>query len=122
MLSAGDVILIDCQNLKNPHDKFAICVCPTRKWFFFINSKPNVFTPEAQVPIRSYELACLDYDSWVDTSKVISFSDSELIPAKRDKRRHKGALSNAVKLRIKKAVRIHGLLAEIYAESVRENL
>ena len=121
MLSPGDVILIFCQKLKVPKDKFTICVCPERKWFFFINSKPRPLKPESQVPIHDYELPCLDHDSWVDTSKIISFSDSELIPAKRDKRRHKGSLSNALKLRIKKLVRDHERLPGHQAQVVEDN-
>ncbi len=122
MLSPGDVILIYCRNLKDPHDKFAVCVCPKRKWFFFINSEPRKRKPDAQVEIRTYELASLDHDSWIDTSSIKSFSDAELIPAKRDRNRHKGTLSPAVRLKIKKAVREHNRLSEVQAKVIDENL
>ena len=122
MLAAGDVLLVDCQKLKDPHDKFTVCVCPDRKWFFFINSKPRAMSPEAQVPVRDYELDCLDHDSWIDTSKIIRFSEAELVHAKRDRQRHKGPLSNAIKLRIKKKIGEHGVLTEEQVRVVKENL
>ena len=121
MLAAGDVVLIDCQKLKNPHDKFTVCVCPTRKWFFFINSKPRTLSPDAQVPIHDYELDCLDHDSWIDTSKIISFSEAELVSARRDRQRHKGPLSNVIKLRLKKRIREHGELTEEQVRVVEAN-
>lgn len=115
MPSAGDVILVNCQLTNPPKEKFAICVCPEKKLFFFINSQPRRLA-EAQVEIQDYELDCLSHNSHVDTSKVVTFSECELQTS-----RHKGPLSNMLKLRIKRRVREHPHLAKRYADLVDRN-
>ena len=115
MLSAGDVILVKCQFTKPPKDKFAICVSPKEKLFFFINSKPGRLA-DAQVEIQKHHFDCLSYNSHVETSKVVTFSPREMKTS-----RHKGHLSNMLKLRIKKTVRQHPHLAKRYADLVEQN-
>lgn len=121
MLAAGDVLLVYCLRITPPHDKFVICVCPEREWFFFINSKPR-HEADAQVRIEPYQLAFLDHPSWVDTSKIVTFLSDELVPAKRDRRRHKGPLSPMLRQRIKRVVRGHGHLPTMQADIVEANL
>ena len=90
-------------------------MCPEEKLFFFINSRPRRLA-EAQVEIQDYELDCLSHYSHVDTSKVVTFSERELHTS-----RHKGPLSNLLKLRIKMRVREHPHLAKRYADLVEQN-
>jgi len=121
VVSAGDVLLVHRRYINPAHDKFVICVDPGRDWFFFINSNPRRLAA-AQVPTEPYELRCLDHRSWVDTSKIVTFSDEELIPAKRDRHRHKGPLSPMLRLRIKAVVQKHTYLPAGQAAAVNENL
>ena len=115
MLSAGDLILVNCQFTNPPKEKFAICVCPEEKLFFFINSRPRRLA-EAQVEIQDYELDCLSHYSHVDTSKVVTFSERELHTS-----RQLDHISNLLKLRIKNRVRGHPHLAKRYADLVEQN-
>ena len=122
MLSAGDVLLVHCLFTDPQKDKFALCVCPTRRWFFLINSEPWEKKADAQVEIQSFELAALSQNSWVDTSRIVAFQQSELLPALRDRNRYKGQLSNAVRLRIKTVVHGHGYLPAGQKAVAEENL
>ncbi len=115
MPSAGDVILVKCQFTNPPKEKFAICVCPEEKLFFFINSQPRRLA-EAQVEIQDYELDCLSHNSHVDTSKVVTFSEREL-----ETSRHLDHISTMLKLRIKTRVREHPHLPKVHADLVGQN-
>lgn len=121
MLKAGDVVLIHCLSTNPPKDKFCICLCPTNKLFFFINSK-QYWPKDAQIMVQPHELTFLNHDSWIDTSKVINISQSEIRNAVKDKNRHKGSLSNLIRLRIKKMIKTHRHLPEAHVDVVNKNL
>lgn len=108
-LASGDVLYVWCDRITPPHDKYCICVLPEDRWFLFINTKPPR-AREAAVLIRSYELTCLDHDSYVDTSFVYLLSEDEIASTLAHRSRRKGLLSNMLKLCIKTNVRGHNLL------------
>ena len=115
MLRVGGVILVNCTLIKPPKPKFAICVSPNQKLFFFINSKPRRLA-DAQVKVQEFELACLAHDSYVDTSKMVTFSVNELASAQ-----DRDLISNTVKLRIKNCVRNHSHLPGRQIELLEAN-
>ncbi len=120
-MKPGDVLLVFCRSINPPKDKFAICLCPERRWFFFINSKPW-WPPETQVEIKTHELRCLDRDSWVDTSKIVQLSASEIADARGDNRRRKGELSPMLRIKLRKTVESSETLREIEIGIVVGNL
>ena len=120
MLVAGDVLRIYCRHINPPNNKYVICVCPTPAWFFFINSEPRR-AAVAQVQILPSELPCLAHNSFVDTSKFVTFSTAELDAALREKKRRKGRLSQMLKLRIKRVVQNHTLLPPAHIQAVENN-
>ena len=115
-LTAGGVLLIYCTYIEPPHDKFCVCVCPDRRWFFFINSEPRK-SNVGQVPVLPRDLDCLDHESYIDTTKIVTFTTNELSRAQR-----KGAINPTIKLKIKMAVQAHGILPAKQVQVVDENL
>ena len=62
-----DIIRYKTNTIKHP--KYCICIDPVRKFFLFINTRPNIENPDGDIlvkPIR--ELSFLDYDSYINTS------------------------------------------------------
>ena len=115
-LTAGDVLLIYCNYIKPPHDKFCVCICPKRRWFFFINSEPRRANI-GQVAVLPRDLACLDHKSYIDTSKILTFSSGEL-----SKAQHKEGINPTIRLKIRLAVQAHGVLQTTQAQVVGQNL
>lgn len=115
-LKAGDVIHLHCLSTKPPKNKFAVCVCPERNWYFLINSKPW-WRKDTQVEIGVNELGCLKQTSHIDTSKIMYFGPGEMTSAS-----IKGFLRDDVKNRIKEAVNAHGILPNLQSELVAKNL
>jgi len=74
MLQPGQVVLIDRKHLPHiGHDKFALCVCPGKLFFFYINTKSR-FPANAQAQVLGkIELPFLGHTSYVDTSQVHTF-------------------------------------------------
>ena len=120
-LASGDVLYVWCDRITPPHDKYCICVSPEDRWFLFINTKPPR-ARDAAVLIRSYELDCLDHNSYVDTSFVYMLSEDEIASALARRNRHKGPLSNMLKLRIKTNVRNHNLLRKQLRDAIMHRL
>lgn len=80
-LLAGLVIRVPDQRV-NPRGKpkWHICVCPERRLFLRINSKP-LWPPHH--PILSSKNAFLDHDSHVELTQLHFFAESELRKAER---------------------------------------
>lgn len=116
MLNPGDVIHIYCRFIKPSHYKFAVCVCPENNWFFFINSEPWTFKPDAQVLVKHTELEVLNHDSYIDTAMFCFFRHVDVENAD-----HKGRLPNTVMKRIRDSVEKHGHLPGIHREIVMNN-
>ncbi len=117
VLQAGDVLYIYCSYITPPHFKYAICVCPARPLFFFINTEPRRIAPDAQVLVTPSELPCLDRDSYVNTAQVLTFSEDEI--AKSQKR---GALPDNIKKRIRENTDNHAHLPPGHKKLVDRNL
>ncbi|MBL4871887.1 MAG: hypothetical protein JKY41_00450 [Rhodobacteraceae bacterium] len=114
-----DVVRIYCDDLRTPHDKYCICICPERNWFYFINSEKPEFrkSRELAVSIESYEAVFLNRTSYVDTTTIQKFHSDQLNDCKSDNDRQCGPLLPAVRARIQVAVGSHNALnaAEVAA-------
>lgn len=108
------MIRIFCANLPTAHDKFCICICPLRRWFFFINSEPPQFrrAREAAVEIQNFELLFLRHLSFVDTTSLAAFSADEVETALADSKRQHGPLPPMLRERIKAAMDLHAALTQ----------
>ena len=74
MIKAGEVALLRFQFSDPPKIKICLCFCIERGFFFIISTKPYRWAPpDSQVTIFKEELACLDHDSYLDTSKAYEF-------------------------------------------------
>ncbi|MBL4805970.1 MAG: hypothetical protein JKY31_01620 [Rhodobacteraceae bacterium] len=110
-----DVVRIYCGFLKQPHDKYCICICPERRWFYFINSEPPQFRKARAlaISIENYEAVFLNRVSYVDTTKVEKNLDTDSIDqAITDQDRHCGAIMPTIRERIRGAVGQHNVLTE----------
>lgn len=117
MLQPSDILYIYVTFIRPPHYKFVVCVCPEHPLFFFINTNPGSFTPDADVFVKKTELTFLEHDSYIDTSAVCTFPEMELNKAEK-----KGVLPDSIKERIKDTVTQHKHLAPIHAKKVIKNL
>ena len=62
-----DIICYKTNNIKHP--KYCICIDPVRKFFLFINTRPDIKNPDGDIPVKPIrELSFLDYDSYINTS------------------------------------------------------
>ena len=100
---AGDVFLIYCRLINPPKDKFVVCVCPQRRWFFFINSEPWK-PPETQIRLTTNDLDFLAHESWLDTSRISCMTEVELNEALGEPGRSKGTLGESVRAKLVNAI------------------
>ena len=117
MLQSGDILHIYVTFIRPPHYKFVVCVCPKHPLFFFINTGPGSFTPDADVFVEKAELRFLDHDSYIDTSLVVTFPQVEL-----DQAEKKGVLTDSIKARISDTLTQHKYLAPVHAKKIMKNL
>lgn len=104
MLEPGELILIDCPIVNPPHDKFALVLSLKPKPLFaFINSRINEFIQkqprllEVQVLIDCRHHTCLNYDSYLDCSEVVTQSLTDIEEQlRREPSRDKGRCSTKV--------------------------
>jgi hypothetical protein len=89
-----------CNWIKPPHDKIALCICDTRNWFFWFNSKPALHG-HGQLPVASGEHSAITKDCFLDLSGLRSVSADELAKAQM-----RGAISDALKARIVTALSV----------------
>jgi hypothetical protein len=108
------VIRVWCSKLNSPHDKYCICVCPQRHWYYFINSDPPIPKKARDVvlKIEKYLLPFLSHDSFVDTTVLQkSLPRDELTRSWGDKKRYMGVLSPQLQIKLKKTAAAHGVLS-----------
>lgn len=125
-LSPGDVVHIWRDDLvgRGESFKYMVCICPVQRWFFYINSLPYRKVPEANVEIRHYEFTRLPNDiSYLDSRKVTVLSYDALTNGMaRRGAANLGPLTPAVRVRIKNAIRKHGILPSRQEAFVIKNL
>jgi hypothetical protein len=95
-LKKWEVVRVWRPDLDRPHDKFCICLCWEKRWFFYINSNPPKFRKarEVAVQVENYEALFLHHTSYIDVSSIISdLPEQELLAALADEKRCHGALS-----------------------------
>jgi hypothetical protein len=122
-INAGDVIYITAHFTIPPKPKYLICVCPKTFRYMVINSGPYLLASMAQLRITVGEVTCLQHDSYVDTSKLVTLTKMEttnVVEAKPS--RNKGPLPIAVRKRIKEMVSKHGIMPNDQVALLMANL
>lgn len=76
------VYKIHCSYITPPHNKFSICVCPSKAQFLWINTDPRKTRQQSQVLINREDLSFLRHDSYVDAGQLFTFPPSDLNTAK----------------------------------------
>jgi hypothetical protein len=82
------------------HNKFAVCICPRRLWFFYINSKRPFGRKSAAAAIRlaSFEATFLrQAESFLDVSIIIALAPEVVAAALADDRARCGPLLPGVR-------------------------
>ena len=123
MIENGQIVLIPAAHLPDTigHDKFAVCICNSRFLFFYFNSKPFKFTPDAQVTVYgSLELHFLDHTSYIDTSKVHQLPPVAIRTAVQNGK--VWSCPQSIIDRIKQAVSQHPHLSTVQRETAMNNL
>lgn len=113
-LKKWEIIRVWFHDLKRPHDKFCICICPLRGWFLFINSE-RPFGRKAKeyaIDLQNYELRCLSHTSYIDTTTLEIIDDDRVNLAMEDEDRFHGLLTPSIKKRVIGAVIAHGALPD----------
>jgi hypothetical protein len=111
--SKWDVILIWRADLQpTPKDKFCICLCPERFWFYYINTKPPKARKSKKCSIRldSSEVYGLTHASYIDITSIVCIPESDICDALADEKRRKGSLIPEIRERILSAVQNNGVL------------
>lgn len=109
-----EVLRVFCDFLVVPHDKFCICLCPDRLWFFFFNTNPPQFRKarEFAVRVESFEAIFLTHTSFVDTTTVERVDGRLVATAMEQSDRRHGTLSPNLQAKIIYAAQSHGALNE----------
>src|SRR5580692_5445392 len=82
------------------HSKFAVCICPVRLWFFYINSERPFGrkAKEAAVIIASFQATFLHKsESFLDVAIVVALTEDVVSAALKDDRNHCGSLPPTIK-------------------------
>jgi hypothetical protein len=116
-LSAGDILHIFCTFIEPQNNKFAVCFCPEKPLFFFINTKPFVLAMDAQILIKPEDYGFLDHDSYINTASPITFSQHFISGAGR-----RGAINANTRNAIKSIVQSHNHLSQRHVALVVNNL
>ena len=119
-LAKWNIINVWCPDLRPPHYKLCICICPHRHWYLFINSDPP-YSRRARavaVMIENFELHCLSHMSFVDTTIVQQIPDSDVFSAIATEDGRRGALPPFLRKRIIDAASLHGVLSQDEIEAI----
>lgn len=117
-LQPGDLFYIySLTVLPKPKFKYAICVCDIDRLFFWINSKRRKLRLDAQLHVTPTEIPSLKHESWVDTSRFVTYDEPEI---KDDD--YRGTISNSVKNKIRQIVSLHNHLSPKQQQLVLTNL
>lgn len=122
-LSKWDVIKVWRPDLDEPHDKYCICVCPIRLWFFYINSDPPQFRKRRQfaIDVANHELICLHKPvSYIDTTAIIDDLPPDSLAASLmpNHGRHFGSLPPFLRAKVVSVAQAHGVLSPEQLEAV----
>lgn len=108
------VVMVWCPDLVRAHDKFCICLCPHRHWYYFVNTDPP-YTRLARklvLPVPSFQLHFLTHDSFIDTTSVQKQLDaSSLAAAWANPARYKGMIPPSLINTIKQYASSHNVLS-----------
>lgn len=118
-LSKWDVLRVSPPGVG--HTKFAVCICPERRWFFYINSnKPfGRKSAAAAVTIAAFEAHFLrKSDSFLDVAVVVELDEVHVRIALNSSNNHLGRLLPAVRSRVVASVRSVNVLEPSHREAV----
>ena len=122
-IQAGDVIKVTANFTNPPKEKIMICICPIKFKYMVINTKPYGLARPAQLPVSVTELPCLDHNSHIDTSKLVTLSAMETqYVVDSDERCHKGPLPPKLKQSIKALILQHRIMPKDQMNLVAQNL
>ncbi len=109
---AGDAIHVMANFVQPRKPKYMVCACPRRCKYLIVNSDPYLLAPTAQFPLRKNpDAPWLDYDSWLDTSKLVTLMPMETqYVVDGDARCHKGSLAAQLRAAIKAFIGAHGIM------------
>lgn len=93
-LAVGNVYVVYCNYIKNPHDKISLCFCAEKRFFFWFNSTPSRHGI-AQLAVAANEHPAITKDCFLDLSGIRVFQPNE-ISANDDR----GPISTALRARI----------------------
>lgn len=113
-LSKWDIVHVWCADLRPPHNKYCICICPHRHWYLFINSGPP-FSRRAKavvVVVENFELHCIQHTSYVDTTFVQQLPGEAVAIAIANADNRRGSLPPFLRQRIVDAVGLHNVLSQ----------
>lgn len=83
-MNPGQVIKIQFPYSDPPKLKYCLGICLRENLFFVISSNAYRWAPpDSQITIYKNELACLNYDSFLDVSKTYAFSAEEIAQAEK---------------------------------------
>lgn len=125
-LKKWDVVKVYRPDLSPPHDKYCICICPVRLWFFYINSDPPVFRKKRlhAIDVANHELLCLTKPvSYIDTMSVITdLPSSQLhLALIQENGRNYGPIPPTLREKIIATAKAHGALSPAEIEAVTSN-
>ena len=102
-LAKWDVLRVDPSGVG--HTKFAVCLCPDRLWFFYINSEPPPGRKAAAlaIPIEAFQARFLRKASYLDTAVVVDLP-SAVVSAALVPDHHLGPLMPTLRTAVEAAV------------------
>lgn len=122
ILLKWQLIRIWFPELQPKHDKYCICICPKRRWFYFINSNPPFArrAKELALTVSKVEVTPLTKDfSYIDTTVLEEVPDDGRIKtALGNPNCCYGFISPTLRKRIMEAVAAHEALSEEQEDAV----
>ena len=113
LINKWDIIRVYRHDLMRPHDKYCICICPVRMWFFYINSEPPVFRKKRDyaIVVENFQISCITHTSYIDTTTIIfDLPKDNLEIAISAADRCYGSISPSLRRTIIQRVKLHGAL------------
>ncbi len=123
MVDKWDIVRVYRPDLPRPHDKYCICISPTRQWYFYINSDAPQYrrAREVAIEVSNFEISCLTHTSYIDTTYVVTdLPEKQLSEAIRDPKRRHGSISPSLRRRIVATAAAHGVLSPEHAAALDE--
>jgi hypothetical protein len=122
VLQKWDIIRVFRQDLRRPHNKFCICICPKRNWFLYLNSDPPRAPKRRQfaISIPNFQLLGLPKDqSWIDTTTMIDdLPSDQLAVSLADPNCQFGPLLPILRGKIRVEVNAHGVFTQEQTDAV----